>query len=144
VSGYWLIILWFFFDIFGALGNPDGQIAYWAHLGGLFAGIGLGIFYEATGLAQLEHYDNPSLIDLLVRKGKPQPVVRTNRRTAQQIIEDHQHAEQQKNILQFDGPPDGSTTVACPHCSQELEVPAEFYHQTIDCPACSGSLVCEG
>ena len=31
-------------------------------------------------------------------------------------------------------------TINCPHCTQELEVPADLLGQTVECPSCSGSI----
>ncbi len=40
VSSAWAILMWFAFDLWGALGG-GGNVAYVAHLGGFFAGFGL-------------------------------------------------------------------------------------------------------
>jgi len=32
------------------------------------------------------------------------------------------------------------TTINCPHCTQELEVPADLLGQAVECPACNGSI----
>ena len=42
VSGMWIIMLWFAFDIFGAL-RGHGNIAYVAHIGGFLGGVSLAV-----------------------------------------------------------------------------------------------------
>lgn len=43
VLGYWLILLWFVFDIYGAIGQERG-VAHFAHIGGFVGGVGLAAF----------------------------------------------------------------------------------------------------
>ena len=45
-SGFWIIGMWFVFDIWGALGGTGSGVAYFAHVGGFLAG-------AATGTAVL-------------------------------------------------------------------------------------------
>jgi membrane associated rhomboid family serine protease len=50
IKAYWLIIFWFLLNLVGFF-LIEGPIAYLAHLGGLFIGIGLGyIFYKNSWL----------------------------------------------------------------------------------------------
>lgn len=62
LPGYLLIGLWFIVQLFGVFGNDEGM-AYWAHIGGFAAGLGLGIGLLRTGLVSLGEYDNPTLPD---------------------------------------------------------------------------------
>jgi membrane associated rhomboid family serine protease len=53
VSGYWLVLLWLAFDIWGAVRGGE-PVAYAAHLGGFFAGFGLAWILLGTGLVKLK------------------------------------------------------------------------------------------
>jgi membrane associated rhomboid family serine protease len=53
VSSYWMVLLWFVFDLWGAL-EGTGQVGYLAHLAGLFSGIFLAVLLLATGLIEME------------------------------------------------------------------------------------------
>jgi hypothetical protein len=52
------------FDLYGALTGGDG-IAYWAHLGGLTAGVGIGLLGLHRGWICLSEWDNRSLLEIL-------------------------------------------------------------------------------
>jgi len=61
----WAIILfWFAFDIWGVLSGGD-QIAYWAHIGGLLSGVGIGLLCLHFGWFQLTQLDHRSLLQIL-------------------------------------------------------------------------------
>lgn len=58
-------LYWTTWDILGAwLGL--GNVAYWAHLGGTAAGLGLGLLLLATKRVQLTEFDRGSLLDSLM------------------------------------------------------------------------------
>jgi len=63
VSGYWLILFWLFWDILGAVRSGDSGVAYFAHLGGFGAGVGLGILFCLKGWCLLDEYDR-SLVQI--------------------------------------------------------------------------------
>lgn len=42
ISSFWMILLWLGFDIWGVASDSAG-VAYWAHLGGFFSGLAIGI-----------------------------------------------------------------------------------------------------
>jgi membrane associated rhomboid family serine protease len=63
-----LIAIWFAFDVWGVITGSEG-VGYWAHLGGLISGLGLGILFLKRGWFELTCDDNPSLLELLARKG---------------------------------------------------------------------------
>ena len=136
VTGYWLVILWFLGDVLGAwLG--DAGVAYWAHLGGLGAGIAAGVLYETRGWATLADYDNPSLITLIFRRKGPE--VKKSYKTREELIREHFAQQPPSAEVPVEKPPD-VFTVACPHCNQMLELRADMIGQTIQCPDCSGEM----
>lgn len=63
VRAWHIILFWLAFDIWGAV-MGGGMIAYWAHIGGLAGGIGIGILCLRLGWIQLTQFDNRSLLDI--------------------------------------------------------------------------------
>ncbi len=59
-----LCLLWLAFDLWGAL-RGTGQVAYFAHLGGLAAGVSLGLLALKQGWLELTQWDNRSLWEIL-------------------------------------------------------------------------------
>ena len=59
-----IILLWLAFDIWGVL-MGGGMTAYWAHIGGLIGGIGIGLICLRLSWIELTEYDNRSLLDIL-------------------------------------------------------------------------------
>jgi hypothetical protein len=145
VTGYWLILLWFLLDAWGAFWGAGSGVAYWAHLGGLAAGIVLGVLFERKGWATLEDYDNPSLITLLFRKRQKQEAPRRFQ-TREELLRDYQAQNPQPALPVSEPPvsPPPLFTIECPHCSGPLELSAEMAGNTIQCPSCSGSISVEG
>lgn len=63
----WVIILfWFAFDVWGVISGGD-HIAYWAHIGGLLGGVGIGLLALHFGWFQLTQIDHRSLLQILQR-----------------------------------------------------------------------------
>jgi len=61
----WVIILaWLAFDIWGVL-SGGSLIAYWAHIGGLFGGLAIGLTALHFGWFQMTTADNRSLLEIL-------------------------------------------------------------------------------
>jgi membrane associated rhomboid family serine protease len=58
------VVIWLLFDLYGALTGGEG-IAYWAHLGGLAAGVGIGLLGLNRGWISLSEWDNRSLLEIL-------------------------------------------------------------------------------
>ncbi len=63
VSSIWIILLWLAFDILGAMPGSGG-IAYYAHLGGFFAGAGLALACLKMGWVKMDRYER-SLLQVL-------------------------------------------------------------------------------
>ncbi len=63
VRSFWMILLWFAFDILGAM-SGSGGVAYLAHIGGFVAGVGLAIFMLRTKMIVMER-DEKSILELL-------------------------------------------------------------------------------
>ena len=63
ISSMWLILVWLAFDVYGATTGGRG-VAYWAHLGGLAAGITLAYALLKSGKVKMTEYER-SIIDVL-------------------------------------------------------------------------------
>jgi membrane associated rhomboid family serine protease len=66
LSSVWMILAWLVFDIWGATAG-FGPVAYWAHLGGFFAGAGLAALILSAGWGNMTSAER-SLIELLTRR----------------------------------------------------------------------------
>jgi len=71
VSGYWMILLWFAFDILGAASGSRG-VAYVAHVGGFAAGFSLAVLMLKMGWIVMER-DEKSLLQMLSTRKKRVP-----------------------------------------------------------------------
>ena len=69
VSGYWIILLWFAFDVWGLVRGGQG-IAYFAHIGGFIAGFGLAVLMLKAKWVEMER-DEKSLLQMLGLGKKP-------------------------------------------------------------------------
>lgn len=134
VTGYWLVAFWFVGDAIGAARGAEDGIAYWAHLGGLLAGLALGVLYAVRGWARLQDYDNPSLVDLLFRR-RSAPSVLVPHRSRDEWIAAHRREEAAKAEAAVDA--------ACPHCRAGLRIPVAAIGGTITCPACGRLITVE-
>ena len=65
-----LALYWTAWDMIGAWLDLE-NVAYWAHLGGTAAGVGLGLALLATSRVQLTEFDHGSLLDSLLRRTPP-------------------------------------------------------------------------
>lgn len=63
IRAWVLILFWFVFDVWGAF-SGGGGIAYWAHIGGLLGGLGIGLLALKSGWIELTEYDNRSLLQI--------------------------------------------------------------------------------
>lgn len=71
-SSFWIIILWFVYDIFGAV-IGGGNVAYFAHFGGFAGGLAIAIILLKTKIITTTRYEK-SVLDILAdRKAAVQP-----------------------------------------------------------------------
>ncbi|MHC4478955.1 MAG: rhomboid family intramembrane serine protease [Planctomycetota bacterium] len=71
ISSYWMILMWFAFDIWGGV-KGGGQVAYFAHIGGFASGVALGIILLKTKLIVMEDYEQ-SLLQWIGLEKQEQP-----------------------------------------------------------------------
>lgn len=69
ISGYWVILSWFAFDILGAAAG-GGYVAYFAHIGGFLGGVTLAFTLLLTGVVKMEDRFELSLLDVFRGKHK--------------------------------------------------------------------------
>ena len=76
ISGYWLILFWLAFDIWGAVAGREG-IAFMAHLGGFASGVAVTLLALKYGFITMDRAEL-SLVQVLVKMGlirrRPAPV----------------------------------------------------------------------
>ncbi len=72
---FWMILYWLGWDIIGAL-LGGGNVAHFAHLGGMATGFGLGMVLITTGLATMEWWEESILqaLGLVERTSRQRPV----------------------------------------------------------------------
>jgi membrane associated rhomboid family serine protease len=63
LSGFWVILLFFAFDVWGASGGGGGT-AYWAHIGGFVTGVTVATALLLTGLVEMRDTEE-SLLEVL-------------------------------------------------------------------------------
>lgn len=79
-------LYWTTWDVIGAwLGL--GNVAYWAHLGGTAAGLGLGLLLLATRRVQLTEFDRGSLLDSMLGRQPPHKPRPSSEMTTAQLQE---------------------------------------------------------
>jgi len=145
VRSFWIILLWFAFNIFGAIRGSE-SVGYFAHIGGFVAGVALAILLLKTGKITVEKYER-SMLDLLGLGNK-------KLRTAT-IIGDRTHwqhkweVQEQAKALQETPPaepeetsdepeetPAGFIRLKC-SCGQPIKVSSQYAGRIVRCPKCS-------
>ena len=152
VSGYWLILVWFAFDILGAM-YGGGGVAYFAHIGGFLTGFGLAILLLKKKVIVMER-DEKSILELLglVKANKP-----TERRGdfahwQQQLVGEegsqsaeeqqvHEEEASQRAEMLFEAPEPATRFIRfhC-RCGQRVKIPGKYAGLTGRCPKCSARL----
>ncbi len=136
VSGYWMILLWFAFDIWGALRGGQG-VGYVAHVEGFMAGFGLAILMLKRGWVVMQR-DEKSLLQMLWPQTKPTP----DRRPASPTASERQEARARNEPA---GRPPRAEEPAKPQdpyvhfhcrCGQRIKVPRAKAGQIGRCPQC--------
>ena len=135
VSGYWIILLWFAFDILGAVTGGE-QIAYFAHIGGFAAGFGLAVLMLKKKWIEMER-DERSILDTLKHR---------KNHTDQAFRRDLEPWQQQYNLQK--GEIAGTTTMPLSpeskeqfirfncQCGQRIKVAGENAGKIGRCPKC--------
>ncbi len=70
ISSYWIILLWFTFDILGAVmtgGQAQYGVAYFCHIGGFTGGVALAIIFLKARWITMERYET-SLLEIFEKR----------------------------------------------------------------------------
>lgn len=137
VSGYWMILLWFAFDIWGAMSGGHG-IAYIAHIGGFAGGLGLAVLMLKKKWIVMDRHEK-SLLELLgwEKKQIPEESRKDIAYWQQQLQQlEAKKAESQKIPLDPEKPKEQFIRFNC-RCGQKIKVPIEHAGKIGRCPKCS-------
>ena len=140
ISGFWMILFWFAFDIFGALRGSEG-VAYIAHIGGFLSGFGLAVLMLKLKWVKMER-DEKSILQMFNRK-KKKIYVGEKRNTAikqkelnesrqkeiKSVILPELHDKLQEKFIRFE----------C-LCGQKIKVPRIYAGKNGRCPKCKVQL----
>jgi membrane associated rhomboid family serine protease len=137
VRSFWMILLWFAFDIFGAMCGEQG-VAYFAHIGGFVAGFGLAILLLKTRRVAMERHER-SILDLLgLEKKAKTPVTRGDRTSWQRNWEniESEEAEPKATPSEPEETPEQFMRFMC-NCGQRIKVSRQYVGRIGRCPKCS-------
>ncbi len=140
ITGFWLILLWFLADAYGACFGGEGHIAYWAHLGGFASGFVLGVVFLKTGLARMADFDNPTLLDYLQGKHKARQTLAEERKSFRRSSTTALSSVPPPRPRPAPAVTPADINVDCPHCGQNLDLPPEMLGAVFTCPACHGEI----
>ncbi len=65
IAGFWVILYWFAWDVYGLLSGGHSRIGFAAHVGGFATGFLLGNLFVYLKLVTMDEYDNPTLPEYL-------------------------------------------------------------------------------
>lgn len=148
ISSYWMILLWFVFDIWGAA-KGGRNVAYGAHLGGFATGFVLAILMLKLKWVGVERYEK-SLLQLIgLEKTETPEEIRGDFASWQQqyltsgsgaakpdtIAQPPQHKPQPPPVKT----PDQFVRFVCT-CGKRVKVPAKFAGKVGRCPQCQKRL----
>ncbi len=136
VSGYWMILLWFAFDLWGAVGGGQG-VAYVAHVGGFMGGLGLAILMLKRGWVVMQR-DEKSLLQMLGARRKTAPGVSPSSTAPSRPRLDQAQDETAKRLPKPEvsaKPQDPYIHFNC-RCGQRIKVPRAKAGQVGRCPQC--------
>ncbi len=153
VRSFWLILMWFAFDIWGAL-RDTGHIAYYAHIGGFVSGAGLAILLLKLKWVTMEHYEK-SLLQLISGEKSDKEEVRRDLAPWQQqyatsdaatsepatipLEEKKTNVEPEIQQLILEKPKEEFIHFTC-SCGKRIKVPAKYAGKTGLCPSCKSKV----
>lgn len=161
IAGFWVILYWLAWDVYGLLGSSHTRIGFAAHVGGFVTGLLLGTLFVFLKLVKMDEYDNPTLPEYLglVPKGysapdrrqtRPEPI--PQRAYEPPITQSYYQPPPQPRApvhfptkTQEPAPQSTATQVRsfpCPHCQTELELNLSSLaaRKSLHCPACEGKI----
>ncbi|MHC4570747.1 MAG: rhomboid family intramembrane serine protease [Planctomycetota bacterium] len=136
ISGYWMILLWFAFDIWGAVSGGQG-VAYFAHIGGFAAGFGLAVLMLKAKWVEMER-DEKSLLQMLSSDREPaETELRRDFAPWQQQWEgsEGEKTESETFAPEPEKPEEEFIRFAC-LCGKRVKVPIIYAGSMGRCPRC--------
>ena len=155
VSSYWIILMWFVFDVLGAIFSSRvmGGVAYFAHVGGFVAGFGFGILMLKMKWIGVERYEKSilQLVGLEKKEGEGEfkhmyagwqrQYVESQTQKPAAAPPPAQTATVAAEPARATGPPAKPAgqfiRVAC-KCGKGFTVPLKFAGKAGKCPKCGG------
>ena len=137
LRSFWMILMWFAFDILGAMRGAGG-VAYLAHIGGFVAGVGLAILMLRTKMIVMER-DETSILKLLGLETKDKSTERRGDFAPwQQELDniDSKETKQETIISEHDGEPEPYIHLRC-RCGQRVKILSQYAGKIGRCPKCS-------
>jgi membrane associated rhomboid family serine protease len=146
VRSFWVILLWFAFDILGAAFGGGG-VAYFAHIGGFVAGFGLAILLLQAKLVVMER-DEKSILELLGLVKRDTPAEHRGDMAYWQQWQGGEgpSGEKEEQTQREQPPPPVPLAAQAPserlirftcRCGQRIKVAGRFAGQIGRCPKCS-------
>jgi membrane associated rhomboid family serine protease len=146
VRSFWVILLWFAFDILGAA-YGGGGVAYFAHIGGFVAGFGLAILLLQAKLVVMER-DEKSILELLGLVKRDTPAEHRGDMAYWQQWQGGEgpSGEKEEQTQREQPPPPVPLAAQAPserlirftcRCGQRIKVAGRFAGQIGRCPKCS-------
>ena len=132
-----MILLWFAFDILGAM-SGSGGVAYFAHIGGFVAGVGLAILMLKTKMIVMER-DETSILKLLGLENKDKHKGHREDFTPWQQEWDNKDTKEtvQETITsEPDREPQQYIHLRC-KCGQRVKILSQYAGKIGRCPKCS-------
>lgn len=152
VSGYWLILVWFAFDIMGAM-YGGGGVAYFAHIGGFLTGFGLAILLLKKQVIVMER-DEKSILELLGLAKGDKPTERRGdfahwqqewggeeglQSGEEQQGPEKRESEREEVLFEAQEPITRFIRFQC-RCGQRIKIAGKYAGLTGRCPKCSARL----
>jgi len=136
VSSFWIIGLWLVYDIIGAF-SGGGNVGYFAHLGGFFAGVAVAVLLLKLNLVTM-YRDEESLVEKVEKwlQDRRDSQLRKQARTA---------VESTKQVsaplpVPVSEPTPAMVRFLC-SCGKKIKAPANYAGKKGRCPQCQQSLI---
>jgi len=98
IASFWMILFWLAFDIYGATAGDGRPVAYFAHLGGFTAGVGVGIILLKCKIVKMEKWDK-SLLEVLADPfNRAQPELNTKYNADLRLLKQTENGQPQETV----------------------------------------------
>jgi len=136
VSSFWIIGLWLVYDIIGAV-RGGGNVGYFAHLGGFFAGVVVAILLLKLNLVTM-YRDEESLVQRFEQWLQDRRDSKLEKQ-ARVAVENNKHASLPSPQSAV-APAPAMVRFQCP-CGKQIKAPAKYAGKKGRCPQCQQQLI---